>query len=256
MADRKFPDTETYLINWLAGGCGAFITMLVYNIVYPNMEIKISPSKYGHAHTNQQVIPNTLYIYNENFVQDDYSHSYKTVDPISPIKPLILYDHVVPDLDILFDRYTKAKNIVIRVSDKMIPLLHGNVFYKTTMDFDYTLRKNTYWEQLKRNYTFLKDYDTPYNAPPEVIEKIIRNISDGYVVEEYYSDRYIPPKEYSDRMYFIDFYDIIFNKTKVLNQLSEITNRPISEFVNEQYDIYLKTQLDLLDNELAWMNLA
>lgn len=251
----KFPTTETFLIDWLGGTCGAFITMLMYNILFPEHEVEISPTYNGAAHTNQNIIANRLHKFNKLFDKTDWGHSYKFVDPIFPSKPLILYDHEVPNLDEFFDKFPIGKIIVIRISNKMIPLLIGNFFYKTVMDFDYTSNKNSFWENMRNKDSSLKEYDNPNNLPDELLGQILKQQAKNYKIENYYSEQYIPPEEYSDRIYFIDFYDIIFNKTKVLSQLSDITNRPITDFVNDQYDIYLAKQKELIDTKLAWIDL-
>ena len=102
----------------------------------------------------------------------------------------------------------------------------------------------------------MSEYDLPHDIPPETIEYMLKEFSKNYNIENYYSEQYIPPKEYSDRFCFVNFYDIIFNKSKVLNQLSEITNRPITDFVSNQYDIYLEKQHELINTKLSWIDLS
>jgi hypothetical protein len=253
--NKTFPTTETFLIDWLGGTSGAFITMLMYNILFPSDQVEIAPSKYGHAHTNQNIISNTLYNFNELF-DNNWKHPYNFIDPRYPEKSLILFDHEVPELDKFFNKYPIGKIIIVKLDEKMIPLLHANLFYKTIIEFDYTKRKNDYWEAIKERKHYLKEYDFPHDVPEGLIQQFLTDISNSYIINKYYSNRYVPPKEYSDRIYFIDFYDIIFNKTKVLTQLSDITNRPITDFVNEQYDIYLEKQKELMNTKLSWIDLS
>ena len=219
--------------------------------------MEINPSENGHAHRNQQIIPNTLYSYNENHVDGEYKNPYLAVDPRHPDKPLILFDHFKPDLEVYFNKFPIGKIIVIRFSQKMIPLLHGNLFYKTTMEHNYAKKgSNAHWESVKEINDYLKPYKLPSDVPDELIQRLIRSTAHSYKTEEYFSEKYIPSKEYSDRMYFIDFYDIIFNKSKVLNQLSDITNRPITDFVNNEYDMYLERQHNLINTKLSWIDLS
>ena len=248
MADTTFPSTETFLINWLGGTCGAFISMLTYNILFPNCKIKISPSKYGNAHTNQQIITLLYRFNNETFINDNYTHPYEIVDPKFPNSPLVLFDHAIPKLNIFFNKFPVGKIIVIRFDKRMVPLLHGNLFFKNTLELELT--DNGHWNRLKKQNDYLSEYDLPHDIPPETIEYMLKEFSKNYNIENYYSEQYIPPIEYSDRFCFVNFYDIIFNKSKVLNQLSEITNRPITDFVSNQYDIYLEKQHELINTKL------
>ena len=254
MADTTFPSTETFLINWLGGTCGAFISMLTYNILFPNCKIKISPSKYGNAHTNQQIITLLYRFNNETFINDNYTHPYEIVDPKFPNSPLVLFDHAIPKLNIFFNKFPVGKIIVIRFDKRMVPLLHGNLFFKNTLELELT--DNGHWNRLKKQNDYLSEYDLPHDIPPETIEYMLKEFSKNYNIENYYSEQYIPPKEYSDRFCFVNFYDIIFNKSKVLNQLSEITNRPITDFVSNQYDIYLEKQHELINTKLSWIDLS
>lgn len=249
---NAYPTTETFLVNWLGGTSGAFITMLIYNILFPSNEIEISPSNNGAAHTNQNIIPNTLYRFNNNF-DGNYEHPYRYIDPKISKNPLILYDHVEPEFKEYFDKFPLGKTIVIRFNEKMVPLLHGNFFFKNTINLS---AGNETWQRLIRENEVLCEYDSPRDLPDEVINQLLKKMSNNYTIEHYYSEQYIPPEEYNDRIYFIDFYDIIFNKTKVLTQLSNITNRPINDFVNNQYDIYLEKQKELMNTKLSWIDLA
>lgn len=253
MADSTFPNTETFLINWWGGTCGAFITMLMYNILFPNEQIEIAPSDNGNAHTNQSVI-RKLYRVNKNIISNNMRHPYKIVGPLFLGKPLILFDHEEPDLDVFFDKFPLGKIIVIRFNNKMVPLMHGNFFFKTIME--YALNEdNDAWKRFYKENDILIGYNSPKDIPSEIIKQLINQMTESYNIKHYYSEQYTPPEQYKDRIYFIDFYDIIFNKSKVLTQLSDITNRPITDFVNDQYDIYSAKQKELMDTKLAWIDL-
>jgi hypothetical protein len=251
----KFPSTETFLITWLGGTCGAFIYMLIYNILFSNAKLEISPSKNGHAHTNQRLVINKLCHTNNS---NDWKHIYKVVVPKFPKLPFILVDHEETDLEAYFDRFPIGKIIVIRFDERMVPLLQGNLFFKNTLEMtDYSSGKdNEHWDRLKKENDYLSEYDLPHDIPSETIEYMLKKFSKNYNIQHYFSEQYIPPKEYSDRFCFINFYDIIFNKSKVLKQLSEITNRPITEFVDNQYDIYLEKQYELINTKLSWIDLS
>jgi len=226
--------------------------MLMYNILFPEQEVEISPTDNGAAHTNQNIIPNRLYTFNENF-NGEHGHPYRYVDPRNLQKPLILYDHEEPNLKEFFDKFPIGKIITIRFNKKMVPLLHGNLFFKNIVHLN---EDSEAWIRFRKENSYLSDYNLPKDAPNDIIRKLVKGITKRYLIENYYSDQYIPPEEYSDRIYSIDFYDIIYNKSKVLSQLSEITNRPITDFVNAQYDIYLEKQHELISTNMPWLELT
>lgn len=224
----------------------------MYNILFPNNQVEIAPTAAGAAHTNQNCIANRSYRYNENF-DGTYEHPYRYIDPKISTEPLILYDHERPNFKEFFNKFPIGKIIVIRFNEKMVQLLHGNLFFKNLINLD---EKDPAWKRLHRDNVFLYEYDSPRELPPDIVIRLLKQQAKDYTIEDYYSEQYTPPKEYSDRIYFIDFYDIIFNKTKVLNQLSDITGRPIDDFVNNQYDIYLEKQRELMNTKLSWIEIS
>ena len=62
------------------------------------------------------------------------------------------------------------------------------------------------------------------------------------------------PEQYKNNIFYIDFYDIIHNMPKVLSQLSEITGKPVTSFLEAQALNYQLKQVELINSKLPWID--
>ena len=96
--------SEVYLVNFLGGTCGNFISGLVSNLAYDIDPIN-SFSKFGNAH-GSLLTHNQRTSRNYNMNKDAiYNHA----TPINPYLPLVMMDHVVPTWEDLFLKYPSCK---------------------------------------------------------------------------------------------------------------------------------------------------
>ena len=237
-----YPDAEVYLITWLGGSCGAFLTSLVYEFVFDTKEPKIF-SKHGNAHAN-------LKRTNWRPLSDQIGYSpnvvkiYECVVPKDPAKPTIFYDHLTPDWNKLFAIYPKCKNIIISVSPEDQWLVSRNLFLKYNVDCHVPGKEDSEknWTERKNNSKVLREFASPDDIPSELITKMFSPCTDIGRYEYPFADDSVIPEEYADRVFHIKMNDLLNNKAAVLNTLSEITSRPITDELNTMYDQYLEKQ--------------
>ena len=92
-----FPNTETYMVTWLGGSCGAFITSLVYQFVVKPTD-NFTFSKFGNAHGTalNDCERNWRHINSMEF-RELYRAKvpiFLAVDPIKSSSPLIMFVHI------------------------------------------------------------------------------------------------------------------------------------------------------------------
>ena len=251
-----FPDTDTYLVNWTGGSSGAFILSLLYSFLYSKVnENHISDS--GNAHEVAfEIITNNWK--NPAFRRTNFRLNqikiYDVIDPLDETKPLILYNHVPPNLEKLFAKYPKCKHIRISVCDKMLPRTQGNLFYKTTYEhYDVSQLR---WDRMVFQHSYLNGY-TPQNCPQELIRRYIEDtckIWPAMASDNYYTEYYEIPLDFRDRVITVPYYDIIYNRDKILDLLATLTDKPIRQDIVDFYDIYLAKQKWLMQEKMPWIN--
>lgn len=238
---KTYPDSETYYVTWLGGSCGAFISMCLYNLTSEDVEIKLS--EFGHAHTNQRVLF-------KNYIAKDQTNLYKTAIPKFKSKPVILIGHESDiDFELLFNKFPKCKLIIINVSDNMITRLIGNMVYK-----NWTNEQDAHWYDVRKTHKELSEYNSPNDVPIDLMKKFLEKCRKNYKKEPFFFDKTFLPDAYKNSIFYIDFYDIIHNMSKVLAQLSEITNKPVTEFLEQQALNYQNKQIELVNSKMPWLD--
>jgi len=242
-----FPDTETYYVTWLGGTSGAFISMCLYNMT--TKEVEISLSEHGHAHIHQKLINNNYFISNEGG-----GKIYNCVSPKFKNVPLIFVDHdPMTEFDKLFVRYPKCKVIIVYVHDKMIERLLGNMYYKNWCDLDYAGRNSLeFWKKVRP--LEMSEYNHPKDVPMEMVKNFLQPWASFYKKDPFFFNKNNFPEQYKNNIFYIDFYDIIHNMPKVLSQLSEITGKPVTSFLEAQALNYQLKQVELINSKLPWID--
>ena len=240
--DKCYPETEVYYTTWLGGTSGAFVSMCLYNLTTADLEIKLS--EFGHAHVNQQEIKK------KNHITLKFGPIYKTTIPKISTRPLILFGHENDiDFEYLFNKYPKCKLIIIHVEDKMIPRLIGNMLFK-----NWTNPNDSHWASIRSTHKFMSGYENPVDVPSDLIKEFIELYRKNYKKDPFFFDKTFLPDTYKGSIFYIDFYDIIHNMSKVLNQLSEITNRPVTPFLEQQALNYQNKQIELVNSKMPWLD--
>lgn len=239
--DKCYPDAEVYYVTWLGGSCGAFISMCLYNLTTLPLEIKLS--EFGHAHVNQ----NDLI---KNHIKSGFGHPYKTTIPKFSSKPLILFGHENNiEFEYLFNKYPKCKLIIVHLEDKMIYRLIGNMLYK-----NWTNPGDMHWVSIRDTHKELAPYESPNDVPSSLVKEFIGLCRKNYKKDPFFFDKTFLPDTYKNSIFYIDFYDIIHDMSKVLNQLSEITNRPVTPFLEQQALNYQNKQIELVNSKMPWLD--
>jgi hypothetical protein len=252
-----FPSTETYLITWLGGSCGAFITSLVYQFVVKPVD-DFAFSKFGHAHgiALDECIKNwnrIIPVVHSDLYKEKIS-VFSSVDPICPSQPLILYDHLIPNLDELFTKYPLCKNIVIEMDKRTVNRVQGNLFFKTLVqEFPKSVEV---WKNLQNKHPYFKDYTDPKDVPIELSERYIREWGSRWPFPniEFFMADYVIHEQYKNNLFHINVYDIIHNRDLVLETISKITNKPILPNIVKYYDAYLAKQDELVKTQMPWLD--
>ena len=255
-----FPNTETYLVTYMGGSCGTFITSLVYQFVMNEPVTGFAFSKFGNAHEISSIND-----YGKNWKNINASVNYadllnkkvsrfSAVNPLISSQPLILYDHVVPNLDELFTKYPLCKNIVIEIDKRTSNRVQGNLFFKTLVEnFPKSLER---WKKIQQEHSYLNEYDDPNDLPIELSERYIKQFSSHWPLPNtaFFTSSYNIPEQYKENIFYINVYDIIHNRDMVLETLSKITNKPILTSIIEYYNAYLAKQEELVKTHMPWLD--
>jgi hypothetical protein len=255
--NNDYSNSEVYLINWLGGTSGAFITGLLDQFVnepISSEEIVFSDSGHAHDFTDNR-LKNTM-IDSAWEVRENSNDIpvYMMCRPIDSTKPLILVDHNIPVYEDLFQIFPKCKVIIITRSKQMLPRLKGNMFFKNTCE-GFPGNKE-YWDSIRELHDSVSIYQDPNEVPIEVAEEFIKSISEQWPDNNglFFNEDFIDPNQYKDNIFRISFYDIIHNSNSVLQQLSVITNKPISPELELFYEKYLETQDNLIKTKMPWLD--
>ena len=244
------PNTKAYLVNWLGGSCGAFVTTLLQTFV--NNKIRINTvSEHGNAHDNLKPVNQNwdtnssgTYFTNLHFNKDPI-HDY--IVPKNPNSTIILYDHVIPNWDRLFTTFPKCKNLIVTIEDDDAELVSGNLFVKNTAQY-FPVSIAT-WVDIKNNHLCMKSYDNPNDVSVDDLKTFIQDCAGGYKVEPYYSGL----MDYPEQVFTVKMKDIYSNPNEVLSMISEITEEPIEANYIEWYNEYLTKQQELLATKMPWL---
>lgn len=245
--DGIFPVVEAYLITYMAGASGAFLSLILYNLIH-KQKINSVLSNNGHAHNSQKVMYTT---YIPLRPLPNFEHVYRYTIPKNIHEPIIFFDHAIPDLDYFFKKYPRGKIINILVDEKMLPRILGNFYYKNTCEWGDDSK--ILWNKLKETDIF-QSFDNPNNVPSDLVELYIKKELNHIPIPHYYSTEYTPPEKLKDRFLLIDYYDLIYNKDKVLTSMSQFTGRPVTEFIENEYDLYLEKQKILVKTKMPWVS--
>lgn len=248
-----FPNTETYIINWPAGASGSFIASLVAHFVHDDFNSVVSDN--GNSHSGKDQIVNNWYIYPDIFARSytiDQTHLY--IAPRDDTKPFILFDHVIPEWDQLSYQYPKFKNIRVTITPNEVIRMFGNLFFKQFVE-EYKPNDPTHerWLNVKQFHPYLAKFDRPDEVDEENIKRYLEDCANYHIPEQWTEDC-ILPEQYKDKITLVKFYDVIYNKDKVLETISDITEKPITDKIEDFYQAYLEKQQKLVNTRMPWLN--
>lgn len=248
-----FPNTETYVINWPAGASGSFIASLVAHFVTDDFESTVSSS--GNSHSGKNVIAGNWKVYPDVFARiftKEQTHLHIT--PRYEDRPFILFDHVLPEYDILYKQYPKFKNIRVTITQNEVIRMFGNLFFKQFVEeYHPDDPTHNHWVNTQQHHPYLQQFDRPDQVDDETIKRYLHDCA-NYEIPIEYSDECVLPAQYLDRITLIKFYDILYHHDKVLTTISEITKKPITERIRQFYKDYILKQRELVNTRMPWLN--
>lgn len=148
-------------------------------------------------------------------------------------------EHSPPNWELMFSKFPRTKNILIKVSDDMILRVLANSHYKQ-------LDNPVYIKKLQDSGidVYNMGHQGVVQLTYETMVQADERIDDMFLYP--FRSKHIVPKEYSDRVYEIELYDIIHNKEKVLDILERVTGIKPHENVYLSYENYLNKQRELI----------
>ena len=153
---ESWPDTEFYCVCYTWGTRGSFIGSLIYDFLFGSSNVPFSST--GEAHVRAE-----LFKQNWNIEEEikKIGHDYEFVDPRDPLKPMIMLQHLPPDLDVLFHRYPKTKLILISYTPSDESEIKSNINHK--LGFGEKMRMTEYLDLEKYQGKAKNIYIIPYH---------------------------------------------------------------------------------------------
>lgn len=241
-----------YLINFLGGSSGAFLTSLVCQIVdKPIDDQDIIFGSNGDSHDLSDLHTGNSSIQGGQYDMTDIPQ-YIVKRPKDPNRPLVMLDHCIPVYDDLYSIFPECKNIVITVPKSMYIRLCGNMFFKNTISgYPGNIK---FWQEQLRLLPYLNNIENPIDVPLDVAQKYITDYAKGFKTGDFYSPEFITDEKYKKHVCRINFYALIHNPDIVLDQLSNITEKPIlPEHINF-YTRYLEKQQEMVSRNMPWLD--
>lgn len=236
---------DAYVVSYPNGACGTFISSLIYSWL-TNKSLPLVFSQYGDAHENE--------IYRENWNRID-SEVYTThqilsiVNPKNNFLPFVLRQHWEFDRNIALEKFPNYINIRITIRQADNELLSAFKFFKILLK-NYNNLNSSQWNYLSKNNGL---------DPNELTEEQLRYYLSIIEKEHYNNDPYWDQNNYNSELFLnnefmIKFNDIIFNKDKVLNYLSNILEKPITPVIEQSYKNYINANKNLINLKCPWIN--
>ena len=216
-------NTPCQLIVYERGAYGSFIFQLVSTF----LDQDFVPELYSNASCPCKIINLTAksshYIYNSELKR----HTYELADPFDASRAMVLRQHKWPVHKDFFKRWPLGKIIYITSTPEDHPRLRAN------------------WLIKARFSAKVANFADPYvqdrriiDMTPEQIKRAIYNVQTTFIT---FPEDEIP-NDYPDSIIKIKCNDVLVNKNLVLEQLSQITGKPIPEKLHDFYDRYLEAQ--------------
>lgn len=233
---KTFPDTECYLINWLGGSGGGFLTCIVYSLLY-DQPFDIDLTEYGRAHNNiskmdcnWESTSRTSYFNNLHNVP-----IYEIIEPKDTGNVTLLYDHQEPDLERLFFIYPRCKVISITLDKDLRPIVYGNLFLKGDNQ-DLFKQAKVVKPELFRTYSI------PYDVPTDIFESFMTEASTCISLPDIYNHDIQVEDKYKNKVFKIYYKDFLNKPKYILSLLNDITGRTVNDDFMGIYESYIQKQ--------------
>ena len=241
--------SNTYLFGVNGGDSHSFIAWLVFHLTTLNQKRPWESSHLANAHR-------FVHQYYQQYIVD--GHILPLVDTIKQLCnsddniPLLVF---VPytaanDFSSLEKRYPKFKYINIEVTSADSKQLEINHFFKMHNRIpDAYLNDSEYWILYKEECNINSNIRSGLTHLSQLtIEESIILIDKLIAQPTYYlATNSTVPQEFLDRSCTILFSDIVNNKDKILETLSSFVSGNITDYIHDQYDMYVNAQTEFND---------
>ena len=239
-----------YLVTVGRGGAsGNFIVSLILQFLF-NVDAEVD-STHAHAHA-------LYFLYNKTFTNflelklcDQKINMVNFNTGIKHFKiqiPLVmlLMEQVI-DHRALAELYPKFKHICITIQESDLVRIESNHYFKVAAPGYWELYKKEIFPGVRPGLDDISQLTSneikiliDYHIKLSPDSKILRNID------------YVQP-EYRDSVYEIKFNDILNNKSTVLELLSTITKKNITNNILDFYDRYVEIQHKFAKTNMPWL---
>jgi hypothetical protein len=254
-------DIECYNIVFHGGCRGNFLGALMQCFVdsYP-----IPISKYGSCHFDKRCGLNYDSTSMIAYSQAQYfsqAPKFKTLRPRYIDQPFIIMDHMVIDYDEFIQVFPKGKTIVVTYTREDLPSLRANLLFKNIVEpiavmighqtlNDYSSVTHTTRKQAMNIWkSFTSEYLPEFKNKMPHPNSLSKEDCLKFIYKELETLNYkvtFPPFEipehHKNHIFALPYNKIISDKEYVLDFISNLMNRPISDEVIKSYDRYIEAQ--------------
>ena len=255
---------DTYILSFVAGTSGRFLASILWNTINNlNLEIEFTPFNSAHYETpwtnnwdvklNEPSIEWTVNgptAYNVfNFTQDKG----------------IMTTHTYPNWDIIRERFSYTKVIIIKYAESDIPEIVANIMYKNGFDLflsDFQKgkdRKSMVFNSICEIHKelFNTEYDGSYELSLTQLEQIFNKMLDKWKPQMLKWTNFIDtpiPDDFIDRTLVLS-YNEIFNSEDTISKIENFTGYKVNDNSKEAYNVYVSNRNNLIKSKMPWITL-
>jgi hypothetical protein len=262
--DRTYPDTEAYTLHWLGGSSGAFIGSLMTYYIWPDRDYFLL-NRYGNSHDG-------LDGDDLNWLQDSYRGGgipgghvewmpvrHRYLRPRDPSQPILMHDHIPPDWSTLWQRWPRARAVVVSFRSSDTVEMSFNMYWKFFTQYYRPQEGGNSWfldMKQRRPEIFLK-YDHPADISVEDLKQYLGGGTTQTLPDTMLGSAWgVQGDEPRDRQHLvlrIPYWRLTRQPEWVLQRLSEFLERPITDQAREFCDRYIANQNRMIAEKAPWL---
>lgn len=259
-------DNKIFWINYQQGTSGAFISLILAQLLRPELsQIEDFPDQ-GHADENtDKYVKECLLINPKIELITDFPLfapgstttdplQYRIVDLPYDVPKLIITDHNLQNFKHCQAKFPNAKHLIITVSQKMLPRMFANFYYKC---IDRPLRPQSVidkfviaWNKLPARRGLIKNLPL-FNMPQWAVQELVQNQTDDWPCDPIdYQPIWRPETRYDTEIestiWRVDLWRIMHDSEQLLEELAAWVDQPVNDIARATWQNYLSRQQELL----------
>ena len=259
--NRVFPEQEVYSLHWVGGTSGSFIGTLMSFYLWPTRRpAELSKNNNSHNGTNFAL-----------FNWDKLSYFFLPTGHVSwlpprhrylrardPNQPLLIFDHHPADWQYLWQRWPRARVIVISYRTCDAAEMNFNMYWKFFVE-NCNFDPEGWWLTQKRTDAQIFE---KYNHPGEISQddlasylgkdNLIGKIPD-LNAGTFWGIEGTAPEKYRDLVWRLPYWKITRDPEWVLQRMSQFLSKPTPDSAIEFYDRYIQGQNALIAKHAPWL---